>query len=92
MKVTAVETILVRNIEPYIGGKHWLFVQLMTDEGIIGLGERPTMHAANLGPAISMIVDFCEQFVIGRDPLSNRKYLADDLRLAARLASIPACI
>ena len=68
MKVTAVETILVRNIEPYIGGKHWLFVQLKTDEGIIGLGERPTMHAANLQPAISMIVDFCEQFVIGRDP------------------------
>ncbi len=68
MKVTAVETVLVRNIEPYIGGKHWLFVKLKTDEGIIGLGERPTMHAANLGPAISMIVDFCEQFVIGRDP------------------------
>ena len=68
MKVTGVETILVRNIEPYIGGKHWLFLQLKTDEGITGLGERPTMHAANLQPAISMIVDFCEQFVIGRNP------------------------
>ena len=68
MKVTGVETILVRNIEPYIGGRHWLFVQLKTDEGIVGLGERPTMHAANLQPAISMIEDFCEQFVIGSNP------------------------
>ncbi len=68
MKVTGVETILVRNIEPYIGGRHWLFLQLKTDEGIIGLGERPTMHAANLGPQISMIEDLCEQFVIGQNP------------------------
>ena len=68
MKVTGAETILIRNIEPYIGGQHWLFVQLTTDEGITGLGERPTMHARNLQPQISMIEDFCEQFVIGRNP------------------------
>jgi 2-dehydro-3-deoxyphosphogalactonate aldolase len=68
MKVTAVETVLVRNIEPYIGGQYWLFVKLHTDEGITGLGERPTMHARNLQPHISMIEDLCEQFVIGRDP------------------------
>ena len=68
MKVTGVDTILIRNIEPYIGGQHWLFVQLKTDEGIIGLGERPTMHAVNLQPQISMIEDFCEQFVIGSNP------------------------
>ncbi|MDE2853038.1 MAG: mandelate racemase/muconate lactonizing enzyme family protein [Chloroflexota bacterium] len=68
MKVTGLETILVRNIEPYIGGRYWLFVQLKTDEGITGLGERPTMHAVNLGPQISMIEDLCEQFVIGQNP------------------------
>ena len=68
MKVTGVDTILIRNIEPFIGGKYWLFVQLETDEGIIGLGERPTMHAVNLQPQISMIEDLCEQFVIGNNP------------------------
>ncbi|MDE2638035.1 MAG: mandelate racemase/muconate lactonizing enzyme family protein [Chloroflexota bacterium] len=68
MKVTAVETVLVRNIEPYIGGRYWLFIKLHTDEGITGLGERPTMHAVNLQPQISMIEDLCEQFVIGSDP------------------------
>ena len=68
MKVTGVETIVVRNVEPYIGGRHWLFLRLTTDEGIIGLGERPTMHAVNLQPQISMIEDFCQQFVIGSNP------------------------
>ena len=29
MKVTGVETILVRNVEPYIGGRNWLFLQLI---------------------------------------------------------------
>ncbi len=68
MKVTGVETILIRNIEPYRGGQYWLFIQLQTDEGIIGLGERPTGHARNLDSQISLIRDLCEQFVIGSSP------------------------
>lgn len=68
MKVTGVETIAIRNIEPYRGGPYWLFVQLKTDEGITGLGERPTGHALNLKPQISMIEDLCDQFVIGKSP------------------------
>ncbi|MCY4537364.1 MAG: mandelate racemase/muconate lactonizing enzyme family protein [Chloroflexi bacterium] len=68
MKVTGVETIAIRNIEPYRGGPYWLFVQLKTDEGITGLGERPTGHALNLNPQISMIEDLCDQFVIGKSP------------------------
>ena len=68
MKVTGVETILIRNIEPYRGGRYWLFIQLQTDEGIIGLGERPTGHARNLDSQISLIEDLCEQFVIGNSP------------------------
>ena len=68
MKVTGVETILIRNIEPYRGGQYWLFIQLQTDEGITGLGERPTGHARNLDSQISLIRDLCEQFVIGNSP------------------------
>ena len=68
MKVTAVETILIRNVEPYRGGRYWLFIQVQTDEGIIGLGERPTGHARNLDSQISLIKDLCEQFVIGSSP------------------------
>ena len=68
MKVTGVETIVVSNIEPYRGGRYWLFLRLMTDEGIIGLGERPTGQARNLDSQISLIQDLCQQFVIGRSP------------------------
>ena len=68
MKVTGVETIVIANVEPYRGGRYWLFVQLNTDEGITGLGERPTGHARNLTSQISLIEDLCEQFVIGNSP------------------------
>ena len=54
MIITGVETILVRNIEPYRGGQYWLFVQLKTDEGITGLGERPTGHALDLSSQINV--------------------------------------
>ena len=68
MKVTGVETILISNIEPHRGGRYWLFIQLNTDEGITGLGERPTGHALNLDSQICLIKDLCEQFVIGNSP------------------------
>ena len=48
MKVTRVKTILLDNIRPYIGHRKWLFIQLFTDEGLVGLGERPTGGVTNL--------------------------------------------
>ena len=68
MKVTGVETVVISNIKPHRGGRYWLFLQLATDEGIVGLGERPTGHALNLNSQISLIKDLCEQFVIGNSP------------------------
>ena len=68
MKIVDVKTILINNITPYRGGKYWLFVQLITDEGIVGLGERPTGHATNLDSQISLIKDLCQQFAIGTSP------------------------
>ena len=68
MKITGVETLVIRNIEPYRGGSHWLFLRLQTDAGIIGLGERPSGNARKLTAQISLIHDLCEQFVIGSSP------------------------
>ena len=68
MKVTGVETIVIENIAPYTGGRYWLFIKLQTDEGIVGLGERPTGHALNLDSQVSLIHDLCQQFVIGSSP------------------------
>lgn len=68
MKITGVETILVRNIEPLIGGRYWLFVQLSTDEGIVGLGERPSGLALDLSAQIRLIHQICDEYVIGSSP------------------------
>ena len=55
MKIVDLETILVNNVEPYLGGRYWLFVRLTTDEGIVGLGERPSGNATNLDAQISLL-------------------------------------
>ena len=68
MKIVEAKTLLIENIQPYRGGSRWLFVQLFTDEGIVGLGERPTGHLKNLDSQISLIRDLAERFVIGSSP------------------------
>ena len=68
MKVTHVETLLLDNIEPYRGGRKWLFLRLFTDAGIVGLGERPTGHLTNLKSQIALLHDLCERFVVGQSP------------------------
>lgn len=68
MKIVDHEIILINNVEPYRGGRYWLFLQLITDEGIIGLGERPSGNAMKLEAQISLLRDLCEQFVIGANP------------------------
>ncbi|MBI4164949.1 MAG: twin-arginine translocation signal domain-containing protein, partial [Acidobacteria bacterium] len=36
LKVTGCKTLVVDNVPPYWGFKQWLFVQLLTNEGLIG--------------------------------------------------------
>ncbi len=68
MKVPGIKTILLDNIRHYIGHRKWLFIQLFTDEGIVGLGERPTGGAPNLKSQINLLHDMCERFVFGESP------------------------
>ena len=68
MKVTGLQTILLDNIPPYRGGRQWLFIKLMTDEGLVGLGERVTGHARSLTSQIALLTELCEEFVIGENP------------------------
>ena len=42
MKVIDIKTMVVENIPPYRGGRYLLFLEVVTDEGIVGLGERVT--------------------------------------------------
>jgi 2-dehydro-3-deoxyphosphogalactonate aldolase len=73
LKVVELKTMVVENEEPYIGGRYLLFLELLTDEGITGLGERVTGGAysnslGDLKSQISLIEEFVGQYVIGEDP------------------------
>ena len=39
MKIVAVKTYMVAVPPPHWGGRHWIFVKLVTDDGIEGVGE-----------------------------------------------------
>ena len=75
MKVTGLRTMVVEAEEPYIGGKYFLFLELQTDEGITGIGERIagssySDHLGDLKSQVSLIEEFVGQFVIGENPLN----------------------
>ena len=73
MKVVELKTMVVENEEPYIGGRWLLFLELITDEGISGLGERITggSYSRDLGALqsqVKLIEELVGQYVIGEDP------------------------
>ncbi len=67
MKVTGCETFVVANPPPHFGGRYFIFVKLVTDDGISGIGEA---YVATVGPHIvaSMIEDVADRHVIGHRP------------------------
>ena len=75
MKVVELKTMVIQNEPPYIGGKYLIFLKLITDEGIIGLGERITggaysRNVADLKSPISLIEEMVDQYVIGENPFN----------------------
>ena len=75
MKVTDVKTMVVENEPPYRGGRYLLFIQVETDEGITGLGERITGNTysdrlGDLQSQISLINELAGMFVVGENPFN----------------------
>jgi 2-dehydro-3-deoxyphosphogalactonate aldolase len=68
MKITDVRTFLVGNIPPYHGGRCWLFVKLITDDGIEGVGEWSTAHLGREEAQARLIEALVQDFVIGASP------------------------
>lgn len=59
----------------YIGGRYFLFLELTTDEGITGIGERiaGSSYSNNLKDIqthVRLVEEFVGQFVIGQNPLN----------------------
>ena len=89
MKVTGVRTYVIEN-EPgirtggggqteqwYVGGKYFLILELSTDEGIVGIGEKLTgssftgkMTWKDFKSQIQLVHETVEAFVIGQDPFN----------------------
>jgi 2-dehydro-3-deoxyphosphogalactonate aldolase len=67
MKIAEAKTFVVGNPPPHFGGRYFVFLKLVTDSGIEGVGE---VYAATFGPHVvaGMIEDVCARNVIGADP------------------------
>ena len=78
MKITSVETMVIENVEPYRGGRYLLFLEIKTDEGIVGLGERITGNTyskrlKDLRSQIDLIEEYADEFLVGENPLNIEK-------------------
>jgi 2-dehydro-3-deoxyphosphogalactonate aldolase len=72
MKISSIKTYMVGNQPPYIGGgPNWVFLKLLTDEGIEGVGEAKVPFEPYI--VVQMIEDMGEEFVLGSDPFNIEK-------------------
>ena len=67
MKIQSLKTFIVGNPPPYTGGWYFIFVKLVTDNGIEGIGE---VYAASFSPevVVKMVEDVFAMHVEGMDP------------------------
>jgi len=72
MKIADVKVFVVGNPPPHFGGLYWIFVKLITDDGIEGVGE---VYSVPFHPNVvkQMILDVCDRHVIGADPFKIEK-------------------
>jgi L-alanine-DL-glutamate epimerase-like enolase superfamily enzyme len=73
IKITGMNILVIDNIPPYSGQRKWLIIQIKTNQGIIGLGERPTGGVINLKPQISLLQDLFNRYIIGQNPFDIEK-------------------
>jgi galactonate dehydratase len=67
VKIESFETFVVANPPPSQGGRYFIFVKLITDDGIVGYGE---VYAATFSADVvaRMTEDVCERHIVGNDP------------------------
>ncbi|MEX0758130.1 MAG: mandelate racemase/muconate lactonizing enzyme family protein, partial [Tistlia sp.] len=97
MRISEVRTFVVGNPPPGFGGRYFVFLKLVTDGGVEGLGEA---YCLPFHPrvVVAMIEDLCARYVVGEDPrriesLWRRVYSAGygqrpDLSLAGILSAV----
>ena len=73
MKIVDLETFVVANPPPGFGGRYFVFVKLMTDDGIVGYGEH---YGATFSPVVveAMLRDVAGGLLIGEDPFLVERF------------------
>ena len=68
MKITGLKTFIVGNPPPTFGGRYFIFLKLVTADGIEGLGE---VYAASFAPLtiVTMIEDVFQHHLLDKDPV-----------------------
>ncbi len=72
MKIINLKTWVVGNPPPHFGGKYFIFLKLVTDTGIEGIGE---VYVATFSPhvVVKMIEDVYGRYVLDADPFKIEK-------------------
>ena len=72
MKLKDLKIIVTRPPPPGWGGRYWIFVKLMTDNGIVGWGE---CYASSIGPEAMEVVikDIFERYFLNESPSDFEK-------------------
>ena len=71
MKIVDVKTYVIENPPPSRGGPRWIFLKLVTDEGIEGAGEC-TYHNRLTHVAVELIKDLGSASSSARTPFASR--------------------
>lgn len=75
--ITGYRTHVLDNIDPPIGHRKWLFLELETDAGIVGLGERVSGGVLELGSQVALLGELIESVVIGKSPFDVERIWHD---------------
>ena len=72
MKIKDIKTFTVGNPPPGFGGRYYVFIKLITDSGVEGVGE---IYNLPYHPHIveQMARDVVERYVVGQDPFNTEK-------------------
>lgn len=73
MKIVDVETFVVANPPPSLGGRFYTFVKLTSSDGVVGYGEA---YAGTFHPDVvaAMLRDVAERHLIGHDPFDIERF------------------
>jgi galactonate dehydratase len=76
MKITSLKTFVVGNPQPGVGGRYFVFLKLVTDNRIEGVGE---VYVSTFGPqtVVQMIEDVFARHVIDHDPFAIERLWRD---------------